>query len=183
MIVALLAPSECHQDAIAVRIWPKFVRSTRCGKLSDCAKIAGIAIHRLRAFTWSDAGSALFVHESRLERYPALKDMTENSPRKHPRYASEGRVTVTVQRPEGKLSFWGIVANLSQNGLASTVVGNLTLGEILTLRFSPLPGYPELQIRARVSHQKGYYCGFEFLWLNDIDRQSLEKACSELSRT
>jgi PilZ domain-containing protein len=111
-----------------------------------------------------------------------FQTMTENSPRKHSRHASEGRITVTVQRSEGKLSFWGLVANLSKTGVASTVVGNLSLGEIVTLRFSPTPKLPEVQVRARVSHQRGYYCGFEFLWLSDADRKTVEEACAELSR-
>jgi c-di-GMP-binding flagellar brake protein YcgR len=108
--------------------------------------------------------------------------MTENSPRKHHRHASEGRVTITVQRPEGKLSFWGLVANLSKTGIACTVVGNLSVGEIVSLRFRPLSRLPEIQVRARVSHQRGYYCGFEFLWVSDADGRSVDQACSELSR-
>ena len=108
--------------------------------------------------------------------------MNENCPRKNFRYAAEGRITVTVQRSEGKLSFWGLIANLSRTGIASTVVGNLSVGEIVTLRFSPTPKSLEVQVRARVSHQRGYYCGFEFLWLSDADRRSVEQACAELSR-
>src|SRR4051812_14085836 len=100
--------------------------------------------------------------------------MTEKSPRKHHRHPSEGRVLATVDRSEGKLSFWGLLANLSKNGIAATLVGNLAVGEVVTLQFCPGPKLAEVQVRARVSHQRGYYCGFEFLWLNDADRQTLE---------
>ena len=108
--------------------------------------------------------------------------MKEKFARLHPRYSFDGRVSVATQRPEGKVWFWGLIANLSKGGMAATVVGDFRQDEVVTLRFSLGQISPQMEIRARVCHQHGYYCGLEFLRLSDAQRKCIENACDELSR-
>jgi c-di-GMP-binding flagellar brake protein YcgR len=95
------------------------------------------------------------------------------------RYCFDGRVNITVYRSAGKLDFWGRIADLSESGMGATVAGELSQGEFVVLQFS-VPSSPSLELRARVCHRRGYYCGFEFLIVSDRQREDIKLACEGL---
>jgi c-di-GMP-binding flagellar brake protein YcgR len=99
--------------------------------------------------------------------------------RHYPRYEFAGHVTVIVPRQDKLLSLWGLIANLSEGGMAATVAGELTRNDIVTLQFSVGTGIPEFEIRSLVRHQRGYHCGFEFITLTNPQRELIKKACEE----
>ena len=96
------------------------------------------------------------------------------------RYRLDGRVTITVFRSAGKFDFWGRISDVSQVGMGATVSGELEQGEFVQLRFSLSSSPHVLELRARVSHQRGYYSGFEFLVVTDAQREHIKVACEEL---
>lgn len=59
------------------------------------------------------------------------------------------------------------------------VSGELEPGEFVLLQFS-LASHA-LELRARVCHRRGYYCGFEFLVVSDLQRQHIKLACEAVS--
>jgi c-di-GMP-binding flagellar brake protein YcgR len=96
------------------------------------------------------------------------------------RYRLDGRVTITVFRSTGKFEFWGRISDVSEAGMGSMVSGELEQGEFVQLRFSLSSSSHVLELRARVCHQRGYYCGFEFLVVSDTQHKHIRLACEEL---
>jgi hypothetical protein len=102
------------------------------------------------------------------------------------RYYFDGRVNITVYRPTGKCDFWGRIADLSESGLGATVSGELSQGEFVGLQFSisSISSLSQsLELRARVCHRRGYYCGFEFLVVPDVQRELIKLVCEGLPTT
>ena len=96
------------------------------------------------------------------------------------RYLLDGRVTITVFRSTGKSEFWGRISDVSEAGMGAMVAGELEQGEFVQLRFSLSSSTHVLELRARVCHQRGYYCGFEFLVVSDAQHKHIILACEEL---
>ena len=99
--------------------------------------------------------------------------------RQEGRYRLDGRVTVTVFRSNGKFDFWGRISDVSEGGIGAVVSGELEPGEFVLLQFS-LASHA-LELRARVCHRRGYYCGFEFLVVSDLQREHIKLACEGIS--
>jgi hypothetical protein len=92
-------------------------------------------------------------------------------------YRLDGRVTIIVFRSAGKFDFWGRISDVSEAGMGAMVSGELEQGEFVQLRFSLSSSSHVLELRARVCHQRGYYCGFEFLVVSDTQREHIKLAC------
>ena len=60
------------------------------------------------------------------------------------------------------------------------VSGELEQGEFVQLRFSLSSSSHVLELRARVCHRRGCYCGFEFLVVSDAQREQINLACEGL---
>jgi len=95
------------------------------------------------------------------------------------RYQIDGRVTITVFRSTGKFDFWGRISDVSEGGMGAVVSGKLEPGEFVLLQFS-LASHA-LELRARVCHRRGYYCGFEFLVVSNLQREHIKLACEGIS--
>jgi c-di-GMP-binding flagellar brake protein YcgR len=96
------------------------------------------------------------------------------------RYRLDGKVTITVFRSAGKFDCWGRISDVSEAGMGAVVSGELEQGEFVQLRFSLSSSSHILELRARICHQRGYYCGFEFLVVSDAQREQIKLACEEL---
>ena len=79
----------------------------------------------------------------------------------------------------GNFDFWGRISDVSEGGMGAVVSGELEQGEFVLLQFS-LASHA-LELRARVRHRHGYYCGFEFLVVSDLQREHIKMACAEIS--
>jgi hypothetical protein len=64
--------------------------------------------------------------------------------------------------------------------MGAVVSGELEQGEFVLLQFS-LESHA-LELRARVCHRRGYYCGFEFLVVSDLQREHIKLACAGISK-
>ncbi len=91
-------------------------------------------------------------------------------------------MNVKVLRPDGMQAFWGRTADVSENGVAATVCGQLFIGDVVTLSFSPDRYSHPVEVRASVRFQRGFFCGFEFLILNPAQREQIKRMCEQLSR-
>lgn len=95
----------------------------------------------------------------------------------------DGRVNITVYRGAERFDFWGRISDLSESGMGATVSGELTQGEFVVLQFSvssSSSSSQSLELRARVCHQRGYYCGFEFLIVSAQQREHIKLGCKGL---
>jgi hypothetical protein len=61
--------------------------------------------------------------------------------------------------------------------MGAMVSGELEQGEFVVLQFSLSSSSHVLELRARVCHRRGYYCGFEFLVVSDVQRGRIKLAC------
>ena len=66
---------------------------------------------------------------------------------------------------------------MGQDGIGATLTGSLEPGEIVTLEIPlPLTPYP-IKVRAIVRYRQGLRYGFEFLTLNDGQRDTILRVC------
>jgi c-di-GMP-binding flagellar brake protein YcgR len=100
--------------------------------------------------------------------------------RQHYRHRLDGRVNIAVFRPAGKVEFWGRVSDVSEGGMGAMVSGDLEQGEFVLLQISLSSSSHLLELRARVCHRRGYFCGFEFLVVSDVQRERIKLACAGL---
>lgn len=76
---------------------------------------------------------------------------------------------------------WGRSTEMGQDGIGATLTGSLETGEIVTLEIPlPLTPYP-IKVRAIVRYRQGLRYGFEFLTLNDAQRDTIHRVCDYLA--
>jgi len=101
--------------------------------------------------------------------------------RRFPRFALDVRMQVRMFQDAEFRSCWGRSTELGQDGIGATLTGELESGEIVSLGIPlPLSPYP-LKVRAIVRYRQGLRYGFEFLTLNDIQRQMIRRVCEMLA--
>lgn len=88
------------------------------------------------------------------------------------------RITITAYRGGDQFLFGGHILRISGIGLTASVVGTLTIGELVSV-YSANPLGP-LERQARVMQHKGEAYEFEFLSLTDRQLQCLTKTCDWL---
>jgi PilZ domain len=101
--------------------------------------------------------------------------------RRFPRYALDVRLQVRMFQDGDFQTCWGRSTELGQDGIGATLTGNLQTGEIVTLEIPlPLSTYP-IKVRAIVRYRQGLKYGFEFLTLNEAQRENLRRVCEYLA--
>lgn len=101
--------------------------------------------------------------------------------RQYPRFAIDVRIQVKMFQGGEFNSCWGRSTELGQDGIGATLTGELQLGEIVTLEIPlPLSPYP-VRVRAIVRYRQGLRYGFEFLTLNESQRDTLRRVCEMLA--
>ena len=101
--------------------------------------------------------------------------------RRYPRFAIDVRLQVRMFQDGEFRNCWGRSTELGQDGIGATLTGELESGEIVSLEIPlPLSPYP-LKVRAIVRYRQGLRYGFEFLTLNDIQRQMIRRVCEMLA--
>jgi hypothetical protein len=101
--------------------------------------------------------------------------------RRFPRFAIDARVQVRMFQAGEFRSCWGRSTELGQDGIGATLTGELETGEIVSLEIPlPLSPYP-LKARAIVRYRQGLRYGFEFLTLNNAQRDILRRVCEVLA--
>ncbi len=101
--------------------------------------------------------------------------------RRYPRFALDVRLQVRMFQDGDFQTCWGRSTELGQDGIGATLTGNLQTGEIVTLEIPlPLTTYP-IKVRAIVRYRQGLKYGFEFLTLNEAQRENLRRVCDYLA--
>jgi hypothetical protein len=91
------------------------------------------------------------------------------------------RIAVQIFRSGETTSLWGRSNELGVDGVGGTMTGELEAGEVVSMELSlPLAAYP-LKLRALVRYRIGLRHGFEFLALNDQQRDVLQRVCEMLA--
>jgi hypothetical protein len=101
--------------------------------------------------------------------------------RRFPRYAVDARLQVRMFQGGEYHTCWGRSTELGQDGIGATLTGELESGEIVSLEIPlPLSPYP-LKVRAIVRYRQGLRYGFEFLTLNNPQRDMIRRVCEMLA--
>jgi hypothetical protein len=101
--------------------------------------------------------------------------------RRFPRFAIDMRLQVKMFQAGEFRTCWGRSTEMGQDGIGATLTGSLEPGEIVTLDIPlPLAPYP-IKVRAIVRYRQGLRYGFEFLTLNDSQRDTIQRVCQYLA--
>jgi hypothetical protein len=101
--------------------------------------------------------------------------------RRYPRFVIDVRLQVKMFQAGEFRSCWGRSTEMGQDGIGATLTGSLETGEIVTLEIPlPLAPYP-IKVRAIVRYRQGLRYGFEFLTLNDGQRDTIIRVCQYLA--
>ena len=101
--------------------------------------------------------------------------------RRYPRFSIDVRMQVKMFQGGEFQSCWGRSTEIGQDGIGGTLTGELEIGEIVTLEIPlPLSPYP-LKVRAIARYRQGLHYGFEFLTLNDNQRDTVMRVCQMLA--
>lgn len=101
--------------------------------------------------------------------------------RRFPRFSIDVRLQVKMFQSGEFRNCWGRSTEMGQDGIGATLTGSLESGEIVTLEIPlPLTPYP-IKVRAIVRYRQGLRYGFEFLTLNDHQRDTIHRVCEYLA--
>jgi hypothetical protein len=101
--------------------------------------------------------------------------------RRFPRFAIDVRLQVKMFQAGEFRTCWGRSTEMGQDGIGATLTGSLEPGEIVTLDIPlPLTPYP-IKVRAIVRYRQGLRYGFEFLTLNEGQRDTIVRVCQYLA--
>lgn len=101
--------------------------------------------------------------------------------RRFPRFTIDVRLQVKMFQGGEFRTCWGRSTEMGQDGIGATLTGSLEPGEIVTLDIPlPLTPYP-IKVRAIVRYRQGLRYGFEFLTLNDNQRDTIRRVCEYLA--
>lgn len=101
--------------------------------------------------------------------------------RRFPRFAIDVRLQVKMFQEGEFRTCWGRSTEIGQDGIGATLTGKLETGEIVTLEIPlPLTPYP-IKVRAIVRYCQGLRYGFEFLTLNEAQRDTVQRVCQYLA--
>src|ERR1700686_3872662 len=102
-------------------------------------------------------------------------------PRRFPRFTIDVRLQVKMFQAGEFRACWGRSTEMGQDGIGATLTGSLEPGGIVTLELPlPLSPYP-IKVRAIVRYRQGLRYGFEFLTLNDSQRDTIQRVCQYLA--
>ena len=118
------------------------------------------------------------------------KDMDNSAPkrdsrckRRYPRYSLDVRMLVHIFRAGVTTTIWGRSTMIGKEGIGGTLTGDLEMSEVVGLEFTvPLFQHP-VKLRAIVRYKNGFQYGFEFLAVDAMQKQALERACEILPLT
>ncbi len=101
--------------------------------------------------------------------------------RRFPRFVLDVRLQVRMFQNGEFQTCWGRSTEIGQDGIGATLTGSLSTGEIVTLEIPlPLTPYP-IKVRAIVRFCQGLRYGFEFLTMNDSQRDTVRRVCDYLA--
>ena len=105
----------------------------------------------------------------------------QNFTRRFPRFVIDVRLQVKMFQAGEFRQCWGRSTEMGQDGIGATLTRSLEPGENVTVKIPlPLTPYP-IKVRAIVRYRQGLRYGFEFLTLNDNQRDTIKRVCQYLA--
>ena len=102
--------------------------------------------------------------------------------RRFSRHHLDARIQISVFREGETVLMWGRTSELGVDGVGATLTGKLIPGEVVSIEF-PIPAPPHfVKVRGIVRYTHGLHCGFEFLTVNEEQRNTLRRVCEVLGR-
>lgn len=112
----------------------------------------------------------------------AAQMQSSQSRRRYTRHCLDVRIQVSVFREGDTALLWGRTSEIGIDGLGATLTGELRSGEVVSLEIA-VPVSPHfLKLRGIVRYTQGLHCGFEFLTVNEAQRNTLQQVCAMLER-
>lgn len=101
--------------------------------------------------------------------------------RRSPRFHFDSLVRLTIFPEADHPGFWGRSTDLCREGIGVTVPAELTAEKLVAMQI-PLSADRPVTIKASVRYCKQGRCGFEFVDLDDPQREAIQAACEKLSK-
>jgi hypothetical protein len=121
--------------------------------------------------------------ENKDDSDPGAPKGCTRSKRRYPRYSLDVRMLVHIFRAGVTTTIWGRSTMIGKEGIGGTLTGDLEMGEVVGLEFTvPLFQHP-VKLRAIVRYKNGFQYGFEFLAVDAMQKQAIERACEILPLT
>ena len=105
---------------------------------------------------------------------------TPQERRQFPRFRSEMKVEIFKRGAERSLK--GHASDISEGGVGATVVGEMTVGEDVTIEVSGSPLLRPVRTTAQVRNRNAFRYGFQFTGLSREQRTIITAACIFLER-
>ena len=103
--------------------------------------------------------------------------------RRYSRHPLDARIEVSVFREGNTIVLWGRTSEIGVDGIGATLTGELASGEVVSLELPVSVAPYLLKMRAIVRYTQGLHCGFEFLAVTQLQRNTLERICEIAKRT
>lgn len=108
---------------------------------------------------------------------------SSRSRRRFPRHQLDVRILVHIFRDGQTSTIWGRSNMIGQEGIGGTLTGDLEVGEVVGLEFTVPLSPHAIKLRGIVRFKNGFQYGFEFLAVDAMQRQSIQRACEILPLT
>ncbi len=103
--------------------------------------------------------------------------------RRSPRFTFDALVKLLVPQLDQLQELWCRSTDLCQDGIGvNLIAGDLKPDGPVSLQI-PLPAQAAVGLRASLRYRTGLHCGFEFLDLNEGQRNAVRTACEALARS
>jgi hypothetical protein len=102
--------------------------------------------------------------------------------RRSPRFPFDSLLRVTLFPLAEGIGLWARSIDLCREGIGLTVAAELTAEELVAVEI-PLAADKPVTVRASVRYCNQGRCGFEFVNLDEPQREAIQAACKKLSKT
>ena len=102
--------------------------------------------------------------------------------RRSPRFPFDSLVRVTLFSLAQGAGLWGRSTDLCREGIGVTVTSELTPEELVAMQI-PLAADKPVTVNACVRYCQQGRCGFEFVNLDEPQRDAIQAACEKLSKS
>ncbi len=96
-------------------------------------------------------------------------------PKRFPRFVIDFQLTAATAAGGAGPVIRGRSTDISIGGVGAVMLGELEVGQVVTLNFVLPIVQQRVRVRANVKHRNGFRYGFEFLSLSGPDRKAIER--------
>src|SRR5467141_756515 len=109
------------------------------------------------------------------------EQLTSAVKRRYPRHEIDTELLVTIHGADERATLRGRSLNISEGGMAGVFVTEWDLGTPVLLEFSVPVTRTPVKVKGVVRSHSGYLCGFEFAYLDPVQRDIITRTCRTLA--